>query len=122
MSSIPEKDANVKTFLQEKRKNKKDTTLETFKLYQEGFTVDEIADKRGLKATTIFSHLSKLFLEGKDISLDKFTTPETLKEVANAKKVLGNETALKPYFEFLGEKIPYEQIRISLTILQKKSI
>ncbi|CAL2090526.1 DNA helicase RecQ [Tenacibaculum sp. 190524A02b] len=112
----------IRTFLQEKRKNKKDTTLETFKLYQEGFTVDEIADKRGLKATTIFSHLSKLFLEGKDISLDKFTTPETLKEVANAKKVLGNETALKPYFEFLGEKIPYEQIRISLTILQKKRI
>lgn len=110
----------IKSFIGEKRKKKKDTTLETFQLYQQGFTVEEIADKRNLKAQTIFSHLSKLYLEGKDISLDKFTTPEIIKQVANAKKVLNNETALKPYFEFLGEKVPYEQIRIALTILQKK--
>jgi ATP-dependent DNA helicase RecQ len=52
--------------------------------------------------------------------LDEFVTPSILKRVANAKKVLKNETALKPYFEFLGEKVPYEQIRVALTILQKK--
>ena len=60
-------------------------------------------------------------MEGKDIALDTFITPDVLRQIANAKKVLKNEMALKPYFEFLGEKIPYEQIRIGLTILQKKS-
>ncbi|TCI85172.1 DNA helicase RecQ [Tenacibaculum sp. M341] len=110
----------IKTFLKEKKKNKKDTTLETYKLYEEGFTIEEIAEARGLKAQTIFSHLSKLYLEGKDIALDKFIDANQLKLIANAKKVLKNETALKPYFEFLEEKIPYEQIRIGLTILQKK--
>ncbi|MDY0780163.1 DNA helicase RecQ [Tenacibaculum sp. IB213877] len=110
----------IKTFLSEKKKGKKDTTLETFNLYKEGFTIDEIADKRGLKPQTIFSHLSKLYLEGKDVSLDEFISADILNLVRNAKKVLKNETALKPYFEFLGEKVPYEQIRIGLTILQKK--
>lgn len=110
----------IKSFLNEKRKTKKDTTLETFKLYQQGHSVQEIGELRGLKTTTIFSHLSKLYLEGKDVSLDEFVTPSILKRVANAKKVLKNETALKPYFEFLGEKVPYEQIRVALTILQKK--
>ncbi len=110
----------IKTFLKEKKKNKKDTTLETYKLYEEGFTIEEIAETRGLKVQTIFSHLSKLYLEGKDIALDKFIDANQLKLIANAKKVLKNETALKPYFEFLEEKIPYEQIRIGLTILQKK--
>ncbi len=110
----------IKTFLKEKKKSKKDTTLETYKLYKDGLTVEEIAETRNLKSTTIFSHLSKLYLEGKDISLDQFVTPDILKEIANAKKVLKGEVALKPYFEFLGEKIPYEQIRIGLTILQKK--
>lgn len=110
----------IKSFLNEKRKTKKDTTLETFKLYQQGHSVQEIGELRGLKTTTIFSHLSKLYLEGKDVSLDEFVTPAILKRVANAKKVLKNETALKPYFEFLGEKVPYEQIRVALTILQKK--
>ncbi|CAM1363924.1 ATP-dependent DNA helicase RecQ [Tenacibaculum litopenaei] len=110
----------IKSFLNEKRKTKKDTTLETFKLYQQGHSVQEIGELRGLKTTTIFSHLSKLYLEGKDVSLDEFVTPAILKRVANAKKELKNETALKPYFEFLGEKVPYEQIRVALTILQKK--
>ncbi|WP_435255403.1 DNA helicase RecQ [Tenacibaculum sp. A30] len=110
----------IKTFLNEKKKTKKDTTLETFKLYKEGLTVDEIAENRGLKPTTIFSHLSKLYLEGKDVSLDEFIEADVLALVANAKKVLKNETALKPYFEFLGEKVPYEKIRVGLTILQRK--
>ncbi|MDX8552848.1 DNA helicase RecQ [Tenacibaculum sp. 1B UA] len=110
----------IKTFLNEKKKTKKDTTLETFKLYKEGFTVEEIAENRGLKPTTIFSHLSKLYLDGKDVSLDEFIEADTLALVANAKKVLRNETALKPYFEFLGEKVPYEKIRVGLTILQRK--
>ena len=110
----------ITTFLNEKKRTKKDTTLETFKLYKEGFTVEEIAENRGLKPTTIFSHLSKLYLEGKDVSLDEFIEADTLALVANAKKVLKNETALKPYFEFLGEQVPYEKIRVGLTILQRK--
>nr|WP_120186547.1 DNA helicase RecQ [Tenacibaculum lutimaris] len=110
----------IKTFLNEKKRTKKDTTLETFKLYKEGFTIEEIAENRGLKPTTIFSHLSKLYLEGKDVSLDEFIEADTLALVANAKKVLKNETTLKPYFEFLGEKVPYEKIRVGLTILQRK--
>ncbi|WP_299835913.1 DNA helicase RecQ [uncultured Tenacibaculum sp.] len=112
----------IKNFLQEKKRGKKNTALETYKLYSQGLTIEEIAEARALKTPTIFSHLSKLYLEGKDINLDQFTSPETIKEVANAKKVLKNETALKPYFEFLGEKVPYEQIRVALTILQKKSV
>ncbi|MCG8804258.1 DNA helicase RecQ [Tenacibaculum finnmarkense] len=109
----------IKKFLKDKKQGKKDTTLETYKLYKEGFTIDEIAEKRNLKAQTIFSHLSKLYLEGKEIDLQKFITADTVKLIANAKKVLKNEPTLKPYFEFLGEKVPYEQIRIGLSILQK---
>ncbi len=110
----------IKTFIKEKTKKQSNTTLETYNLYQEGFSIEEIAIKRKLKAQTIFSHLSKLYLEGKDISLDEFIEVDVLNQIRNAKKVLKNEMALKPYFEFLGEKIPYEQIRIGLTILQKK--
>ncbi|MBE7659235.1 DNA helicase RecQ [Tenacibaculum finnmarkense genomovar finnmarkense] len=109
----------IKKFLKDKKQGKKDTTLETYKLYKEGFTIDEISEKRSLKAQTIFSHLSKLYLEGKEIDLQKFITADTVKLIANAKKVLKNEPTLKPYFEFLGEKVPYEQIRIGLSILQK---
>ncbi|AUC15994.1 DNA helicase RecQ [Tenacibaculum sp. SZ-18] len=112
----------IKSFIKEKKKGKKDTTLETYKLYLEDFSIEEIAIRRGLKEQTIFSHLAKLYLEGKDVNLDKFIDVNTLKLIQNAKKVLNNETALKPYFEFLREEVSYKQIRIGLTILQKKSI
>jgi ATP-dependent DNA helicase RecQ len=112
----------IKSFIKEKKKGKMDTTLETYKLYLEDFSIEEIAIQRGLKEQTIFSHLAKLYLEGKDVNLDKFIDVNTLKLIQNAKKVLNNETALKPYFEFLREEVSYEQIRIGLTILQKKSI
>ncbi len=112
----------IKSFIKEKKKGKKDTTLETYKLYLDDFSIEEIAIQRGLKEQTIFSHLAKLYLEGKDVNLDKFIDVNTLKLIQNAKKVLNNETALKPYFEFLREEVSYEQIRIGLTILQKKSI
>ncbi|MEX6627301.1 DNA helicase RecQ [Tenacibaculum salmonis] len=109
----------IKKFIKHKKQGRKDTTLETYKLYKEGFSIDEIAEKRNLKTPTIFSHLSKLYLEGKDINLNKFISVDTLKLIANAKKVLKNEPTLKPYFEFLGEKVPYGEIRVGLTILQK---
>ncbi len=109
----------IRNFLQEKRKKKQTTDQKTYELYIQGLTIEEIAQKRVLRIETIFSHLSKLYGEGKNINLEQFTTPETIKKVANAKKVLKEETALKPYFELLEEKIPYEQIRIALTILDK---
>ena len=110
----------IRSFIKEKKKGKKDTTLETYKLYQEGFSVEEIAIQRGLKEQTIFSHLAKLYLEGKDVSLDKFIDTNTLKLIQNAKKVLKNETTLKPYFEFLGEKVSYEQIRNRINDITEK--
>ncbi|WP_369820245.1 helix-turn-helix domain-containing protein [Tenacibaculum sp. SG-28] len=112
--------AEIKNFLSEKKRKTKDTTGITYKLYKEGFTVAEIAEQRDLKSTTIFSHLSKLYLEGKNIDLRQYVTAEEMFKLANAKKVLQNEKALKPYYEFLNEKLSYEKIRIGLTILEKK--
>lgn len=110
----------IRNFNQDKKRTKKDTYIETYNLYKEGLTPEEIAEKRGLKSQTIFSHLAKLYLDGHNINLEKYTTPEVLTQVENAKKTLKNEVALKPYFEFLEEKVPYEQIRIALTILERK--
>lgn len=112
--------SEIKNFLSEKKRKKKDTTLATYKLYLEEFTIEEIAKQRGLKIPTIFSHLSKLYLEGKNIDLRKYITVEELSLISNAKKILRGEKTLKPYYEFLNEKITYEKIRVGLTILQEK--
>ena len=53
----------VIAFTKEKKvtKNKSDTHKITYELYRKGLSIDEIAEKRKLTSTTIFSHIAKLY-------------------------------------------------------------
>lgn len=95
------------------------TTLETFGLYKEGLSPEEIAEKRKLSSTTIYSHLSQLYSEGKDVDLMQYVDSNTVKIVKEAYEQLNKEGALKPIFEKLNENVSYGEIRISLAIIQR---
>ena len=109
-------------FLKDKPKKKKkgDTYKITHNLFKQGLTVDEIATKRELSPTTIFSHISKLYQDGEDIDLTQFISNDDIELVRKAKEKLENPPALKPYFDFFKEKIPYFKIRLALTIIDKE--
>ena len=111
--------AEIVTFSNEKIKTrkKKDTHKVTYELYKEGLTIDEIAAKRNLKSTTIFSHLAKLYTDGKDIEIYDFVTKEEVEKVRIAKDELENPQALKPYYEHLNAELAYFKIRLALTII-----
>lgn len=104
-----------------KKEKKKDTNLVTYELYKEGFSIDEIAEKRNLKSTTIFSHLAKLYSDGKDIDIYNFVNNIEVELVRKAKNELDNPPALKPYFEHLNGEIEYFKIRLALTIIEKEN-
>lgn len=70
------------------------TTLETYILYQKGLHPKEIAKKRNVSITTIFSHLSQLYTEGKEVQLEKFVTKETLDTVRIAFNQLNRKVEL----------------------------
>ncbi|MFT7162199.1 MAG: ATP-dependent DNA helicase RecQ [Bacteroidia bacterium] len=95
------------------------TTLETFALYKEGLTPKEIAAKRDLQITTIYSHLSQLYTEGKEVELEKLVEKEAVDKVRVAFNALDREIALKPIFEKLNEAVSYGEIRMSLTLILK---
>ena len=112
--------AEILSFVGEKKlkKKKKDTNLVTYELYKEGLSIDEIAEKRDLKSTTIFSHLAKLYTDGKDIDIYNFVTNEEVEKVRKAKDELENPPALKPYFDHLNGEIEYFKIRLALSIIE----
>lgn len=115
--------AEIISFMGEKKRKpkKKDTNLITYELYKEGFTIDEIAEKRNLKTTTIFSHLAKLYSDGKAIDIYNFVTKEEVEKVRKAKEELESPQALKPYFEYFNSEIEYFKIRLALTIIDSNS-
>ncbi|WP_299522441.1 DNA helicase RecQ [uncultured Lutibacter sp.] len=114
--------AEIVSFSNEKinTRKKKDTHKVTYELYKEGLTIDEIAEKRNLKSTTIFSHLAKLYTDGKEIDIDSFVTKEEVEKVRNAKDELESPDALKPYYEHLNAEVEYFKIRLALTIIDKE--
>jgi ATP-dependent DNA helicase RecQ len=103
-----------------KRKKKGDTYKITHQLFKQGLSIDEIALKRELSPTTIFSHVAKLYENGEDIDLTKFISTEDIEKVRIAKEKLENPPALRPYFDFFEEKMEYYKIRLALTILSKE--
>ena len=111
----------VIAFTKEKKvtKNKSDTHKITYELYQEGLSIDEIAEKRKLTSTTIFSHIAKLYNDGKDININELVSENEVNSVREAKKELDSPNALKPYFEHFNEQLDYFKIRLALSVIDK---
>lgn len=103
------------------KKKKGETYKITEKLLDQGLSIDEIAGKRNLATTTIYSHIAKLIELGKVISIEKYVSSEELKSIEKAYQHIQDTTALKPYFDYLEEKIDYEKIRLGLSFLMAQN-
>lgn len=97
------------------------TYKETLEMYQSGLTVEEIAGKRNLGISTITSHLAKLYSDGHPIDLSSYISKEEISKIAEAKIKLESPNALKPYFDYFEEQIPYDKIRIGLAVIEKET-
>jgi len=104
-----------------KRKKEATTYKETLELYQNGFSVEDIAQKRKLGLSTIMSHLAKLYVDGAAIDLSQFITNQEVSKIAEAQIKLESPNTLKPYFDYFEEKIDYGKIRLALAILEKEN-
>jgi len=93
----------------------------TLEMYQSGLSVDEIAVKRNLGVGTITSHLAKLYTDGHPIDLSSYITIEEIAKIAEAKIKLESPNALKPYFEYFEELMPYNKISIGLAMIEKEA-
>jgi ATP-dependent DNA helicase RecQ len=94
----------------------------TFKLYQEGNTIEEIAETRGLNTGTIISHLGRLYEEGKSINPWAFINQTEYREIMGAAKVMGVKKGdgMKALFEAMDMKYSYDKIRFALVIFDKE--
>lgn len=110
----------IRAFKDEKKAKKADTFKETYAMFQQGLSIGEIAEKRNLTSTTIFSHIAKLYLDGKPINIYDFIDKDEVEAVKKAKKELENPPALKPYFDHFEAQIEYYKIRLALSIIEKE--
>lgn len=97
------------------------TQLETMDLYNKGLSVDKIAQERDLKRTIILNHISFLIEKGliQGTEVDKFVKPKIQKKIIEAVREVGSEK-LKPVYEYLGEEVDYDDIRLTIAKFNTK--
>ncbi len=87
----------------------------TYNLYvNENMTVDEIALRRGLTQNTIMGHLLKMHQQGRELDFSSFISTEEVRKIQDAKEKLDNPDALRPYFDYFEEQLPYWKIKFGL--------
>ncbi|MGI6223876.1 MAG: helix-turn-helix domain-containing protein [Prevotella sp.] len=100
----------------EKKEPKLPSYEQTFKMFKEGMSVEQIAKERNLTTTTIFEHLLRSVAEGK-IHLEELMSKNRITQIRKVIDRLGIENGMKPIKESLGDGYSYGEIR---AVIQEK--
>ena len=96
------------------------TILETVKLYKQKYSAPQIAKARSLGVSTIFSHLTRWYLEGGELDVRDFVTAEEEEKILKVAKETSGAGRLSAIKEKLGENISYEQMRLVFAKKQRE--
>ncbi|WP_353930939.1 DNA helicase RecQ [Okeanomitos corallinicola TIOX110] len=88
-----------------------DTESSTLELYQQGFSIREIAEQRNVRTSTIVRHLSDLIEKNKQVDLNQLVPLEHQKKIWQVLEVLG-DISLTPIREHLGQDYTFDEIRL----------
>lgn len=95
-----------------RRKSKVPTHLQSYELFKQGKTIEEISAIRGFKPDTIFGHIIKMHEDGEAIDLHQFISTEDIDIIRKAKEELGEIQGLKQLYDHFEEQIPYWKLRL----------
>jgi ATP-dependent DNA helicase RecQ len=94
------------------RKRAKGRSLaETGQLARQGLSFSQIAERRGLKTSTISEHLELLFKEKHTIDIDCHVNPQKRQDIEKAFQRMGTEF-LRPIVEHLKGRVSYDEARV----------
>jgi ATP-dependent DNA helicase RecQ len=86
--------------------------IETKRLFTEGFSIDEIANERGIAAKTVVTHLEKIGRLDPSFNLEQLLPAADRIEAIEAVLRSDESGYLAPVKEELGDDFSYEEIRI----------
>lgn len=90
-----------------------DTVRQTLDLFRQGLSPGQIADRRDLAESTIYTHLARL-IEAGEVELGQVIPASLEAQILEAVAAVGNAAYLRPIKDALPPEISYEQIRCTL--------
>ncbi|MBR8830740.1 MAG: ATP-dependent DNA helicase RecQ [Chroococcopsis gigantea SAG 12.99] len=105
---------------QESPKVLSNTYALTLQYYQQGLVIEEIALRRNLTISTIYTHLARLISTGESIDLDKLVLPAKQMLVLKVIKQT-DDINLVNLKEILGDGFSYDEIKLVVAWWKKQS-
>ncbi|KXG43368.1 helix-turn-helix domain-containing protein [Tepidibacillus infernus] len=103
---------NMISEIDNKRSYLSPSTIKTMQLLNHGFSIEEIARKRGLTEGTIYDHIVEIILHS-PIDLTRFTDEWKIEQIRELYRSIGS-TNLSEYKKRLDPAISYHEIRMVL--------
>ncbi|MBF2013730.1 MAG: DNA helicase RecQ [Rivularia sp. T60_A2020_040] len=97
-----------------------ETELQTFELHKQGLSIQEIAQQRDLRSTTIIRHLSDLIAKNQPVDINLIVPVDKQKKILQVLDILG-DIALTPIKEYLGDSYSFDEIRLVKNKWKRKS-
>jgi ATP-dependent DNA helicase RecQ len=104
----------------ERTERDNETKQQTFKLFNEGHSIDEIAKLRKLNRSTIEAHLTFYVQQGK-LPVDKVMDPAKITAIQLAVEKVGGKV-LTPIKDSLGVEYTFSEIRYVIAHLESKKV
>lgn len=92
---------------------------QTLELLAQKFSIADIAEKRGLNETTIFSHLAILYERGEQVDISSYVSAKEIGQILNALQYLEEPFKLKSIHEYFDGMMNYNKIRLALAHYNK---
>lgn len=112
-------DLQMQTRTRQTKGKKGETVEETYALFRDGMSFDDIAKNRKLAPSTIALHFDQLIRSGRDIEIDRLIDPvkrDAIAEFFRSSELL----ALGPVIEHFNGRVSYEEARIVRAWLQRE--
>jgi hypothetical protein len=104
----------------ESKQTKADTRAESFRLYEEGKTINEISQDRALTTQTIEGHLAH-YVQNGFIEIEKLVSHEKVELICTAAKGLQSDS-VAPIKEKLGAGVTWGEIRMVMAWLEYQKL
>ncbi len=96
------------------------TVDETYRLYNEGLSIEEICQQRGLTAMTVEKHLAECIMQNRPFDLARHVSDEDRAQIERAIEQVGTDL-LRPLRDVLPSRINYRMIRFVVADVQRKN-
>jgi len=93
--------------------DKEPTASHSFRLYNEGLSLEQIAEQRNLTVTTIEGHLAQMIKTG-DLPVLKLLSQEKLNAIMKGIETIGIEGGAAALMDFLGEGYSFPELRYGI--------